>query len=221
MGFKTRKGKRMSLSHIYNILREPFYTGSFQSPSGSGKWYQGTYEPIITKTIFEKVQTILNDRCMAKETKPWTKEFDFTRLMTCGSCGSGVVAQEKFKSMQSTGETKCYLYYYWNRAMNRDCKEPYIREEALISQLLKLIDQIDLDELGTKKRLTVELERYQRFATRVLGQNTELALPKELNLKSYAAYLLKEGSRSEKREVPGCVKGKLTLQNKVIAVATE
>ena len=52
----------------------------------------------------------------------------------------------------------------------------------------------------------------------MLGQNTEIAVPKELDLKSYAAYLLKEGSRTEKREVLGCINGKLALQEKIISV---
>ena len=39
-----------------------------------------------------------------------TKEFAFTKLMTCGLCGSGITADEKFKKQQN-GNVHRYVYY--------------------------------------------------------------------------------------------------------------
>ena len=219
-GCKSRGGKRLSLSHIFGTLREPFYTGMFEYPVGGGQWYQGAYEPIITKDTFEKVQTVLNSKIASPNVKPYIKEFDFTRLITCGGCGSGIGAQEKTKT-QDNGIVRHYVYYYCNRSRDANCKEPYIRKEELIKQLLKLIDDIDVDELRAKKQLTAELERFHRFTTQVLENQTKTAVPTEPNLKNYARYLLTEGSRLEKQEVLGCLKGTLVLQEKIIAVARE
>lgn len=217
IGFGTKSGKRMTLSHVYSTLREPFYTGSFEYPVGSGQWYQGAYEPIIGKDLFMKAREIINGKLQAKETKPWSKEFDFTKLMICGSCGSGIGAQEKTKH-QENGNVHHYVYYYCNRGRQPDCKELYVREEEIIKQLVDLIDDIDVEGFKARKRLTAELERFRRFTGKVLGNAADLVTPEEINVKNYAKYLLMEGSRSEKHDVLECLKGELVLKDKKLLV---
>ena len=196
------------------MLREPFYTGTFEYPIGSGKWYEGKYEPLVSRKIFDQVQEHLNDCLKSKGVKPWTKEFDFVRMITCGSCGSGIGAMEKVKTIKTTGVTKRYVYYYCNRVRNQDCKEPYIKEETLLEQLTKLMDEVDLDGLKTKRRFVQEVERFRQFASGVLGQEqANLIAPKDIDIKNYAKYVLREGSRTEKRELLNCLKTGLKISN--------
>lgn len=54
--FTTRTGGRISLSQVYILLRSSFYYGQFEYPRGSGIWYQGAHEPLISKELFDKVQ---------------------------------------------------------------------------------------------------------------------------------------------------------------------
>lgn len=68
-----------------------------------------------------------------------TKEFAFTKLTTCGLCGSGISAEEKFKYIKSTGLTARYVYYGCSRSRDRDCKGGYINEVSLINQFKLLI----------------------------------------------------------------------------------
>ena len=56
IGFTTKGGYKMPLSKVYDALQNPFYYGEFMY---GNKWYKGTYEPLITKTLFEKVQVQL------------------------------------------------------------------------------------------------------------------------------------------------------------------
>ena len=42
------------------MLRNPFYTGKFEYPVGSGDWYQGTYEPLVSQHLFEEVGKVLS-----------------------------------------------------------------------------------------------------------------------------------------------------------------
>ncbi|MBI2314927.1 recombinase family protein [Candidatus Daviesbacteria bacterium] len=56
IGFTTRAGKKVTLSIIYQMLKNPFYYGEFEYPIKSGIWYQGKHPPLITKEIFDKVQ---------------------------------------------------------------------------------------------------------------------------------------------------------------------
>lgn len=47
--FRTKHGKPLTLSNIYIILKNTFYYGEFEYPRGSGNWYKGKHQPLITK----------------------------------------------------------------------------------------------------------------------------------------------------------------------------
>jgi hypothetical protein len=85
-------------------------------------------------------------------------------------------------------------------------------------ELLKLIDNLELDEIGAQEQFKDEFERYQRF-NGVLGQSDE-ALPKQpaIDLKAYAKYVLKNGTREEKREILRYVNGELFLKDQKVYI---
>ena len=212
LNFKTKGNKNLSLSNIYIILTNPFYYGVFEYPVGSGNWYTGKHQPIIKKELFDKVQEQLKRDQIQRE----NKEFAFTKLITCGLCGSGITAAEKFKK-QKNGNIHRYVYYGCTRSRNLHCKGGYIREEELINQLITILDKLNVNELGIRDRFEKELERYNRFRRVVLGFGKDEKLPEEkIDIKTYAKYLLREGSIVEKRELLGCLKSKLVIKNKVV-----
>ena len=212
--FTTRSGKKIVLSMIYRILRDTYYYGKFEYPRGSEQWYMVNHESITTKNIFDKVQENLT---VAPKRKPGTQEFDFTRMIQCGSCGSGVTAEEKFKHL-SDGTVRRYVYYHCSKGKRIPCDEPYIREEDLLTQLLQLIDEIEIDEMCVHEQLSSELERYKKFMIGVLQVNGGIVAP-EVDIRSYAKYVLRDGTREEKRSVLLCLKSKLTLQNQHVTLA--
>ena len=65
-GLLNRKGEKINPNSIYQILRNPFYYGKFEYPKGSGNWYKGKYEPMITKKEFDKVQTLISNHSKTK-----------------------------------------------------------------------------------------------------------------------------------------------------------
>ncbi len=215
VGFTTRKGKVPTLSMIYRMLRSSFYMARFEYPEGSGQWYTGDFEPLVPEKLFKEVQRILD---LAPK-KVWgSKEFHFVRMLTCGGCGSGVTAEEKIK-YRKDGTANRWVYYRCTHARNLSCKEPSIREELLIEQLLAIIDTIDLDELGMKRKLEEEVQRLCKFTHGVLGQDpmNDATLPK-VDVRSYAKYILRDGERDEKRELLQCLKTRLVLkEGKIIS----
>ncbi len=214
INFKTRTGKNLSLSNVYIILKNTFYYGVFEYPRGSGNWYDGKHKPLMSKELFEKVQERLTrDRIVRSE----NKEFAFTKLMKCGLCSSGITADEKFKKLKD-GSVNRYVYYGCTRSKNIHCKCGYIREKDLIEQLLKLIDKISLDKLGVKEKIEREIERYYEFRHKVLGikKKEETPIDKNIKIKSYAKYILSEGTVYEKRELLTSLKSKLVLKNKTV-----
>jgi site-specific DNA recombinase len=215
MNLKSLKGnKNLTLSNIHLLLKNTFYYGMFEYPRGCGIWYKGNYEPLITKELFDLVQAQLTRQ--VTRTEFGTKEFAFTKLMTCGLCGSGICADEKLKR-QKNGNIHRYVYYGCSKAKDRNCKCGYLNEEDLIKQLQDLIDNIDLDEIGMKDHIRNEVTRYNRFQKGLLGIKGEVEV-KDLDIRNYAKYILRDGRDSEKRELLSCFKTKIRLENKKISL---
>jgi len=114
-GFRTRPtrrmgGKPLARSGIYQIFTKPFYCGRFEYPSGSGQWYQGKHEPMITEGEYDRVQALLgrngNPRPQSHH------EFPFTGLIRCGECDRMVTADERHQVI--CGQCK-FKFAYRNR----------------------------------------------------------------------------------------------------------
>lgn len=209
INFKSKGNKNLSLSNIYRILQTHFYYGPFEYPRGSGKWYEGKHEPLITKELFDLTQEQLKRDRITRD----NKEFAFTKLITCGLCGSGITADEKYKKLKNGG-TATYIYYGCTRSRDLSCKLGYLREEELIAQMAKMIDVIDINEIGLKRQFEDEVERYNKFQHTVLrmhGQEAEMEKKQEFDIRTYAKYILREGRMIEKRELLASLKSRLVL----------
>lgn len=218
LNFKSKGNHNVSLSNIFLILQTHFYYGVFEYPEKSGNWYTGRHEPIITKELFDRAQSQLKrDQIVRSE----LKEFAFTKLITCGLCGSGVTADEKFKKRKD-GSTIKYVYYGCTRSRDIHCKCGYIREEDLIDQLVKLIDKLDLNEMHMKQKFEEEVVRLNKFQQSFLGTKMiDKTKIKQIDLKDYAKYVLREGTVIEKREFLSCIKNRLVLKNKIVSLEKE
>lgn len=211
MNFTTKNGKHLALGNIYRILRRTMYYGVHEWPKKSGQWYTGKFTPIITQDLFQKVQEQLNQYGHAYN----IKEFAFTKLITCGHCGSGITAQDKLKQLKD-GTPARYIYYGCSRARNLKCKGGYMREEELVEQMVKLIDQVDVNKLTIKCQIDLEFERYNKFQGMLGRDKIEHGNTPVIEPKAYAKYLLKSGSLIEKREFLGSLKSKLVLKDKIL-----
>ena len=213
--FKTKNGKPLTLSNIYIVLRNTFYYGSFEYPKGGGQWYEGKHTPIITKDLYDKAQeTIVG---YANRDQVEHKEFAFTKLMSCGLCGSGITADEKWKKPQN-GRIHRYVYYGCCRFRDKDCQSGRIREDDLIEQLAGLMDTISLDELGMKERIKDEVNRHKRFQSSILGEKPGAVKAADIDMRNYAKYILRDGSIEEKRELLSCLKSRILVANKQVKI---
>ncbi len=214
VGFGTRKGNTITLSMIYRMLRNTFYLGRYEFPRGSGKWITGDYEPLIDKQLFDEVQRLLD----ATPKKPWgTKDFAFTRLMTCGGCGAGVTAEEKHKVLKD-GSIKRYVYYRCTHAKDINCPEPSLREDRLIEQMLDIVEDVTLESAAIKKKLEEEFVRHAKFMGAVYGKEGEEKKLPRVDKRKYARYLLTEGTTQEKRELLACITSKLMLKDGTLGI---
>jgi DNA invertase Pin-like site-specific DNA recombinase len=213
LNFKTVGNHNMALGNLFRMLQNPFYYGTFEYPRKSGNWYQGKHEPIITKELFDRVQEQMHRDGIERQ----SHEFAFTKLMVCGLCGSSISAEEKYKQLKD-GTVAKYIYYGCGRSKDRNCKSQYIREEELTEQLLAIMDQIDLNNVGIQHKFEEELKRHNKFNRGVLGMSSPTSKHKAIDLKTYAKYILHDGTNEEKRELMGCFKSKLKLTKKVVTI---
>lgn len=212
LNFKTNGNKNLSLGNVYKILENHFYYGVFEYPIKSGNWYTGKHEPIISKELFDQVQAQVKSQVLRIE----NKEFAFTRLITCGLCGSGVCAEEKFKKLKDGGVNR-HVYYGCTKSKDRDCTCGYINEEDLLKQFEQLLDHIKISEIGIKDKIKVEVERIKRFQQSLLGIKQKIEIS-DVDIRDYAKFILKDGMDSEKRELISCFKSKILLKHKVVSV---
>jgi DNA invertase Pin-like site-specific DNA recombinase len=127
-GFRTRKTKKqgggpLSLSAIYHIFHNPFYYGWFEYPIGSGKWYEGKHEPMVTKAEFDHVQSLLGRKGNPRSSKHLT--FSFTGLIRCGACTGMITAEEK----RQVTCTNCRLKFVYS------CRDACPRCGTLIAKM--------------------------------------------------------------------------------------
>ena len=214
LNFRTHLGKKhLSLGNIYKILENTFYYGEFEYPRGGGIWYKGKHEPIITKELFDAVQTQLKGNQLKTRQD---KEFAFTKLMTCGLCGSGISADEKYKKLKN-GKFNTHIYYGCTKAKDKNCKCGYINKIELIDQLQKLVNQIDVNKTLVGKKVVSEVTRHKKFTKSLLGEHSDVAV-NDIDIKAYVKFLLKEGSQEEKREIMSCFRSKILLKHKRISI---
>jgi site-specific DNA recombinase len=203
--FKTVNNKALSKGNFYLIVRNPFYAGTFEYPVGSGQWYKGAHTPLINKELFDLVQKNISGN---GDTSPKNKEFAFTKLISCGSCGSGITAEEKFKDLKDGGRSR-HVYYKCTRVRNQACLTR-INEQDLILKLKTIIDNIDLNKLALKEKIQKEVTRFKRFQSKLLNHKSEIIM-KDIDIREYVKFILDEGELEEKRDVLNCLKGNLKL----------
>ena len=214
LNFRTALGKKhLSLGNIYRLLENTFYYGPFEYPRGSGNWYQGKHEPLITKELFDLVQDQMkNSQLVRRE----NIEFAFTKIMTCGLCGSGISATEKFKKLKNGGYNR-HIYYGCTKAKDKNCKCGYISEEDLIKQLQKQVEKLDFKKLPVQDKIEGEIKRFKKFQMMATGKNQNIDVS-NVDVKNYIKFLLKEGDDQEKRELLTCLNGEILLKNKIVNI---
>ena len=138
-GLRTKRSKKVSKSHLHNILKSPTYYGYFYH---NGELFEGNYEPIITKQLYDKVQEALQNRSKPK-IKVW--EHVYNGLITCGDCGCQITTTVKEKFYKRTNRTAVYTYHQCTHRRG-GCKQEALTGKELEQMLIKSMVQISIDE---------------------------------------------------------------------------
>ncbi len=132
----------LSKSSVKKILTNLVYTAII---ARSGELYNGSFTPIVSKTTFEAVQEVLDERSRPRKSKA-SHNFPFTGLLRCGECGASITAQF------AKGNGGTYRYYRCTKKLGR-CYQPYLREDLLTDELRNKLQKVALCEDLKEKML--------------------------------------------------------------------
>ena len=186
IGFKTKRDKNVTLSQIFEMLNNPFYHGDFIF---GGKLYKGVHEPLISKQLFNKVQ---EQRKLPQKAKWGSKDFPFKRFLRCASCGATIVGEEKYKQLRN-GSKNRHVYYHCSRQVDHDCKEPYVKEEVIIEELLGLVDKLAINQQDCEPGLLTAIDKYTNMM-----RSSDSSYQKKEAFHGYARYVLQKGTDFER-----------------------
>ena len=142
----SRKGKQLKKSTFQEMLQRLAYTGNFEY---AGEVREGSYQPLISKELYNKVQHAMGWKRGSKRTRNSTSGlfYPFKRILRCETCGHNITAYTKPKVLKRTGELKNYVFYTCTKkSKSIMCKEPQISESDLEIQLTQQLSLISINE---------------------------------------------------------------------------
>ena len=172
-GFRTRSGRKVHKSKIHKLLLDPFYFGLMKR---NGKLYQGNHESIVSKQLFDEVQTAFLGKTHSKKQKHF---FHLRGKVRCGHCGCAFTATTK----------KGHDYYYCTNGKGGcDSHKKYLRSEALDKIIASAFDDIqfrpeliEMAYLASKEKLSLSNE-YRDTALEILTKQLETVTKKQSTL---------------------------------------
>ncbi len=165
LGMRNALGSPILSSRVELTLKNPFYSGVMRM---NGELYPHKYTPIISEELFDKVQDIIAGHHKAPAHYAG-KELLFRGLIKCANCGCTI-----------TGDIKKgkYVYYCCSNA-KRVCTKVWVKEEAILAEVLKYFDKIKLSD---KQISDIIAHLKHSYATEQdFYQHSQEALRKELD----------------------------------------
>jgi len=138
-GLRGKTGKRIGKAEAHRILTNPFYYGIMVI---KGQEYEGKYEPLTSKQLFDQVQKILSDRSKPIKTR-W--KHAYKGLIKCANCGCAITATTKVKHYKRTNRTASYTYYHCTKRRG-SCDQPWITKKKMETQIAEKIKAVVIDD---------------------------------------------------------------------------
>lgn len=166
-----RSGKKMSLSSVEHILKNPFYYGYFLY---RGELHKGSHKPMISKKLFDKIQKTLKDNGKPRK-KRKKKPFLFLNFAVCGECGYSITAERHIKKSGLE-----FVYYRCTKKSKTiKCSQShFLREEKLAEQVKEYCQKVSLPDVWREKYLAKvkEWENESRQTSDLFAQNLKTEL---------------------------------------------
>ena len=145
MGLRSRGGRKVGKSQIHLLLHNPVYYGAV---TYAGSLYKGIHRPLISKSLYDRVQNVFKQANRSKKQK---HDFLYRDYLSCGNCGC------KLTATLAKGR---YRYYYCTNGKHV-CSEhkSYMSEDYVFNLILDNFKSIKIDRDLLNKAVEVYSER--------------------------------------------------------------
>jgi hypothetical protein len=141
-GFEYSPSSREFLrSKLYAILNDRAYLGDVRF---RGQWCAGSHEPLIDRTTWDRVQTLLGGEIYRTHELTFACEF-----IRCGFCGRPVTGERKIKHTKH-GE-QAYVYYRCTRYNTDGHPRLRVREADLDREIISLFERIRIKDKKSQR----------------------------------------------------------------------
>ena len=135
-GVVQKSGTPLVKASVQRMLSNRAYLGLVKH---HGEFFTGSFAPILSPTLFEAVQKVLERRAHPRHSKI-SHNFPFTGLFRCAECDSMISAQ------WATGKCGGRYRYYRCSKKRGVCLQKYLREDLLVSQVKEQLQAVSLPE---------------------------------------------------------------------------
>ena len=146
MGITGRKGNPIGKSTIEDMLQRRTYTGVFKY--GRDDWHQGTYKPLISVDLYNKVQVAMGWKKSSAQRPATTsgRSYLYKGLLLCKTCKFNITAYTKPKKLASGREAEYIFYTCTKKNKKIKCKEPQLSDKLLEAEVLVNMQNYEISE---------------------------------------------------------------------------
>ena len=176
-GLQTRGGRHpggpISTSKLAKLLRDPYYIGYV---TYKGEVFVGRHEPLISLELFDRVQTVIDERSGNGRRQRRHQHF-LKGMLWCGQCHEQGI-ESRMLMQWSQGNGGRYRYFFCRRRQQHQCDSRYLEGEAVEVAVERVYESIHFDaELADRIRTSMQEALDEReYASRLLARQLKAEL---------------------------------------------
>ena len=128
-GLRNRQGGRVTRNGLSTLLNNSFYIGLIQIHK-TGESFVGIHEPLISKTLFDRVRAVLTGKVSARTQR---HVLQYRRMLSCHACHYSLIGESQ----------KGHVYY---RCHSKSCLGTSIREEVVGTAVEEFLQRIRFND---------------------------------------------------------------------------
>ena len=132
---------KFTRSKLHAILTDRSYIGEIPF---KGQWYPGKQAPLIERSTWDRVQSLLGGHVYHAHQMTFAGEF-----MTCGHCGRAITGEQVIKRFKTTGERR-YVYYRCSGYNAPGHPRHRVPEAELDRQVLELFGRMKVEDADVR-----------------------------------------------------------------------
>ncbi len=155
LGLETRNRTPLGKASVVRLLTNRAYVGFIKHHD---EWYPGSFAPIVTPSLFEAAQKILQAKRRPRVAKQ-AHDFPLTQMAVCGECGGMITAQ------YTTNRHGTRYTYYRCTQKKGACRQPYVSAASLEAQVNAALQTVALP--------VSEIDKVEQWVQRWQQEQTE------------------------------------------------